>query len=341
MSVLSILPWNTCNARCDHCGPESGPRDRTGLTDEEVFKLIDDAAERFRGPEEWCLSLSGGEVFLYYDRLLSYCVRTKQRGGYVTLITNGFWATSVSRAVELLRPLQENGLRLMGMSMSAFHQEYVSEERVLNALRAAGELRLRTHIRVAATRSHRMWKIMQELSAAGLWFTDFMEMPVTPAGRAGRTIAPSELLRTPEYPRGTCPAAGMTINPKGDAMVCCNGAGEVGLTVGNVRKANFNQLQDEFDRDEIVDYLKRFGPAAALELLGDAETSKSFEERGYVSVCHLCHDVFSNEELRERIRVAVRKKLWDYLMKRMPEVRLALEQETTHPPFDTLSEAAK
>src|ERR1700680_5314912 len=88
--TLGMLVWNTCNARCAHCGPESGPKDRTTLAHEKVIELISEAS-RIYDPG-WCLSLSGGEIFIYYDRLREYVRLAYEGKGYSTLITNCFWA---------------------------------------------------------------------------------------------------------------------------------------------------------------------------------------------------------------------------------------------------------
>lgn len=298
MTVLALLPWNTCNARCAHCGPNSGPKDRTRIAHDDIMTLIREAGARYAG-SEWCLSLSGGEIFLHYDELLSFCREAKKLGGYTTLITNGFWASSVERAVEMLRPLKDAELRILGMSVGQYHRQYIPPAHVANAIKAAREVGIRPHIRMASTKSFRLWQMMQELSQHGLWFVDFMEMPITPAGRAEFEIDVSELVLEDELPTGGCPAPGLTINPQGEGMYCCNGAGEYGLSVGNIRDHTYGELEERFNGSLLLDFLLKFGPAKALDLLDSADAER-LRAKKYVSVCHLCMEV-----IRDPVRLAL------------------------------------
>lgn len=309
--TLSILPWNTCNATCAHCGPESSPTDKTGVSHERVLELISEASDKYEEP--WCLSLSGGEIFLYYDRLLEYCRAACKGGGYVTLITNCFWATSREIAREKLKPLAQNGLRVLGVSADRFHDPFIPIERVKTALTVATELHLRTHLRMAATKSNRLWMVIRDFSDANVWFTDYMEMPCVPAGRAAYEVPPEDFIFQNEYPRGACPGASFTINPSGDGMICCNSAGELpGMNVGSVNEMSLTELKEAFRSSPLVKFLKGSGPAAALELLHPDERG-DLESKQYVSVCHLCYDIFKDRHRRERLFDIIREKEWEYL----------------------------
>ncbi|WP_417398207.1 radical SAM protein [Gimesia chilikensis] len=321
--TLSIMPWNTCNARCAHCGPDSGPHDKTGLSHNRVLELIRDASEEYQSP--WCLSLSGGEIFLYYDRLLEYCKTASEGGGYTTLITNCYWAKTVERAKELLKPLIDNKLLILGVSYDKFHDPYIDPEYVKNAIRAARELHLKCHVRSVATKSNRMVDVMQRLTDGHLWYVDFMEMPCVPAGRAIKEVSADELIFADEFPAGRCPAASLTINPKGDGMICCNSAGEIPeMNVGNVKEHSLPQLEDSFRFSPLVGFLCRKGPAAALDFLSDDEKLE-LKEKQYVSVCHLCHDIFNDEERRRKILNEVNESTWQQLTKSMPSLAMSLD----------------
>lgn len=270
----------------------SGPKDRTRIAKDKVLNLIDQAAEKYFGSgKEWCLSLSGGEIFIHYDELLLFCQEAKKRNGYTTLITNCFWATSQDRARELLVPLKEAGLRVLGVSVGQYHREFIPLERVANAILAARSLSVQPHVRMASTTKMRLWQIMAELDRHGIWFVDFMEMPVTPAGRAEFEVPTAELLTSDEgIPAGRCPAPGLTINPSGRGMVCCNGAGEYGLDVGSIYESSYSQLENEMEQSVLLRFLLTIGPSGLLEFLPQNERSR-FEGRKYVSVCHLCFEL--------------------------------------------------
>jgi organic radical activating enzyme len=324
MSTLSILPWNTCNAHCAHCGPDSGPKDKTRITRAETISLIEQAGSLYKGTE-WCLSLSGGEIFLHYDELLEYSQLANSLGGYTTLITNCFWARTVEVAEEMLRPLKEANLKVLGASVGEFHREYIPINHVANAIKAARSVGILPHIRMASTKKFRLWQIMQELEKHEIWFVDFMEMPVTPAGRAAREVNRDDLHLKPGVPKGGCPAAGMTINPSGNAMVCCNGAGEYGLDVGSIREYSLENLNQRMASSLMVDFLVKFGPSRLLELLPEKER-QNFEVSEYVSVCHLCFEIFADPTRHRRLNSLIEQWYRDQATAWMPGLSAELEK---------------
>lgn len=312
------MPWNTCTARCSHCGPESGPKDKTHIPHQRVIELIKEAGNTYSKP--WTLSLSGGEIFLYYDRLLEYAQTAKSLGGYTTVITNCFWATSFDKAKELLSPLIDNNLAILGISYDKFHEPYIDTTKIRNAVKAAYSLGLKVHIRSVATKSNRLWQILEKLSDCNLWFTNFMEMTCMPSGRAILEIDKDELLYEDEFPTGKCPAATMTINPKGDAMICCNGVGELPqMNVGSVYDKNLSDLDKKFTTSALVDFLVRKSPAEAIKFLSQSEQDR-LKNQKYVSVCHLCHDIFLKSENRKLIFDGVISDEAEFIFSKMPSL---------------------
>jgi hypothetical protein len=270
----------------------SGPRDLTGITHEKALGLIRDAAQLYK--RGWCLSLSGGEIFLYYDRLLEYVSLAHSLGGYTTLITNGFWATSVELAKEKLLPLKIADLRILGLSADRFHEPYIPLQRIKNAIIAANEIGIAVQLRSVASRSGRLSDVLRSIEDANPWFVQFMEMPLVPDGRA-RDIDESELFLKDKIPNGKCPAASLTLNPSGDAMVCCNGGGSYEpLQVGNIREYSLKDLEYRFATDPTLLFLRNAGPKAALGHLPEHERQR-LESKRYVNECHLCIEIFSGK----------------------------------------------
>jgi hypothetical protein len=300
--VLSVLPWNTCNAQCAHCGPRSGPDDHTSIDHTYVLKLIQEAARIYgRG---WCLTLSGGEIFLHYDRLLEYVRAANAAGGYTTAISNGFWATSVEHGVSLLRPLAELGLRAIAFSADRFHSPFVPFDRIRNGIRGALSLRIEVEVRSVATREGRLSDVLLELQEADPWFVRFMEIPLIPDGRA-RSLPRGDLLAKARVPEGTCPASSMTINPAGSAMACCNGAGMFpDLQVGTIYDYSLEQLEYLFAANPIINYLANRGPASCLEFLEPAD-AEELTRQCYVDVCHLCIELFADDRRSARVRSGI------------------------------------
>lgn len=302
---LAILLWNTCSARCAHCGVESSPDDRTAVPHERVLELIREAG-RIYSPG-WCFSVSGGEVFLHYDRLCQYVAEAKRNGGYSTLITNCFWATTPERAEGMLQPLAATDLRKLGVSADSFHSPYIPPQFVTNALKAARKYGIVPHLRSVATRSSRLWHVLRQLEDAELWFTEFMEMPVIPDGRARATLA-EDLFVQDTLPLGKCPSASLTINASGKAMVCCNGGGSYPqLQIGDVTSHSLAQAELLFASDPTLNYLRNVGPAGCMQFLTD-EDRASIEAKKYVNQCHLCIELFSQAQRGERLRLSIEER---------------------------------
>ncbi len=60
------------------------------------------------------------------------------------VVSNGFWATSYEAAIKKLAPLVNAGLTELNISTGDNHQVYVPFENVVNGLRAAYELGIRS-----------------------------------------------------------------------------------------------------------------------------------------------------------------------------------------------------
>lgn len=295
-NVLSLLPWNTCNARCAHCGPESGPKDKTRIKHEHNLFLIEEAGKLY--DNDWCLTLSGGEVFLFYDRLLEYVKHTKKHGGYTTLITNCYWAKTEEKAIELLTPLKEADLKVLGISLGHFHKEYIKPEYVRNAIKAAKKLNLACRVRSVASKSGRLSDVLKSIEDANPWFMSVMEMPLVPHGRAA-SLPKEEFFYMEELPSGLCPAASMTFNPNGKAMVCCNGGGDLApLQIGDIYEDSLADLEYQFISDPTLNLLRNKGPKECLKYLTIEEVENVKNEK-YVNECHLCISLFKGKKGKE------------------------------------------
>lgn len=285
-NILGILLWNTCNARCAHCMPDSGPKDRTRLSEEQVFRLIDGAARAFDGP--WVLALSGGEPFLHRDRLARIIARGAERGASVSVVTNGFWAISDERAREVLKEMADAGLTAMSVSVSSYHFEYVQPERVVRAVRAGRALGLQVTVKAVVSRSSSLRNVFGKLRELEPWNGELaiQQVDLLPAGRA----SDRDTIPQPGLPQGPCPASLLTFLPDGRAAPCCNGAGETGgLDLGSADD-DFADVRANYLGNPIVRRLRSEGPIALLDDLPEAE-AEDLRVRPFVNACHLCEEV--------------------------------------------------
>lgn len=301
---LGILLWNTCNARCSHCAVNSGPAEKCVMTDEQIFELIDGT---FYDCSQPSIGLSGGEAFVYFDRLCTIIQYATDKGALVSVNTNGFWGTTVDRAVEMVKRVKACGLVHMVVSIDEFHQEYVPVERVLNVVRACKRVHLEVEVQCVATkRSRRLADIFSEHGDTLLNIT-CREIPCHPVGRASVEIEEKDLFLNDTVPEGLCPSAILSISAYGKVIPCCNTAGHLpSLEIGTIEES-LPELNEKFLRDPLMGMLRLKGPKALWEAAVEAGYVRP--DGGYIDQCHLCHDLFKNTEVAEALREAAPKLL--------------------------------
>ena len=138
-----------CNAQCRHCVFECGPNKmHLRLTPQEVIVAVRTA----RKNGIMVLGLTGGEPFLAMD-LMEVALKEAAEVGmpYSYVATNAVWATTATRAHEVLAHMASLGLRRIQVSHDHYHAEYVGVDRAINACQAAEALGYRVQVNVLET----------------------------------------------------------------------------------------------------------------------------------------------------------------------------------------------
>lgn len=294
---LGILLWNKCNARCAHCAVSSGPELHRVLTDGQIKQAIDACFIDDPAPK---IGLSGGEAFLFFDRLLAIISHATARGAVVSVNTNCSWAVDATRAESKIRQVLGAGLRRLIVSTDEFHLAYIPADRVINVVRACKKLHLEVELQFVVTKTS--LRLADFLARYGDEFLNLRvrEIPCHPVGRAADEIADDAIIRTPGIPNGLCPSAVLSIAADGRVIPCCNTAGHLpSLQVGHVTDA-MDDLYLRFRTDAIMHLMQRKGPHVFV----DRAVAAGFrpDERGYVDQCHLCHDLFKDAGVSSAIK---------------------------------------
>lgn len=297
-NTIGIIPWHTCNAMCRHCANGGSRSNDTAISHADVLTLIEEIS--FHLPAGWRLALSGGEIFLHYERMLEYIKLAKDLGGCTTLMTNGFWAEAYSKTCKIMRQLRDLGVTSLGVSTDAFHQEFVPIDNIVNIIKAAGKVGLALHVRVVATASYGLRQAVEQLSRAHPWFVTFTEMPLIPWGRA-RDIDSRDLIHSRKIPAGKCPGAGPMIKASGEMTLCCNAlaAGEA-LTVGSLGEHSLRDLLKAYTKNLLRRYLVVHGPALCVRFLNSAQ-KRTLRDMAFTHECHLCTWLFGGSGWADRI----------------------------------------
>jgi len=290
-----LLLTYKCNCTCEFCYYNCGP-EANGLVSVETAVSVWRSLKTLAG-ENARIHMTGGEPFLYWDRLCEVLQHSRQQGlgGVDVIETNGFWAKDENVIRERLRRLDELGMQRFKISCDPFHQQYVDIACVRRLAVVAAEMlgherllvRWRQYMeKQVGTQGFSGDRLMQSLIAAA------HDYPCRFTGRAAGKLAESMASKPPEaFDSESCKsvflgAKGVHVDPYGNIFSgTCSG-----IIIGNVNHAPLDKVWQSFDpsNDELVRRLFSRGPAG---LLAEAVQAGYEKRRAYASKCHLCTSI--------------------------------------------------
>lgn len=138
LTYLTLVITYQCSSRCAHCCIGAGPEYREWMSPADADRYIADVTKH--NDIDW-MTLIGGEALLDLDRTIEIGQIPLSHGiPRVEIDTSASWGVDDDTAVDAVRRIAAAGLSLGGISVDAFHQQYVKPERVLRLLRAARQL---------------------------------------------------------------------------------------------------------------------------------------------------------------------------------------------------------
>ena len=302
-----ILLTYRCNCRCAFCYYNCGP-DKGGLIPVDLAlsawqSLQDLAGERAR------IHLTGGEPFLYWDRLIEILEAGQAQSlGPVDMVeTNGFWASDDAQVTQRLKQLDNLGMQRLKVSCDPFHQQFVDISHVQRLVRVARDLlgpervlvRWEDYLQAndlppAGSEAYDPQYLNQAAADHPCRFTgraadDLIDQPQT--HRLGE-------LRTACCVQSFLGAKGVHIDPFGNVFSgTCSG-----IIVGNITHQTLQELWRNFSPliHPVIGTLCKQGPAG-LESLA----SSPAPDDGWASKCHLCthlrRDLLSQGQYRDTL----------------------------------------
>jgi MoaA/NifB/PqqE/SkfB family radical SAM enzyme len=282
LSGLHLLLTYECNYECAHCFVWGGPSQTGTMTLDTIARILDQAEAL--GTVEW-IYFEGGEAFLYYAILGAGIRLAKESGFNVGIVTNAYWATADTDAMEWLKPLA--GLvDDLSISNDAYHGSDESPEHPEIARRVAQQLGIPVaFITVAEPEAVDVAGAAGQLPAG--------ESAVLYRGRAADVLA-SRVAAKPWEQFTECPWEDLRepervhVDPFGNLHIC------QGITIGNLLQRPLTEIMGDYDPDDhpIVGPLIAGGPAEVVRRYALSH------EDGYADHCHLCYE--SRCALRQR-----------------------------------------
>jgi len=281
-----------CNASCRfcyyHCRPDAG-----GLMGVEIAIGAWESLRRLAGNQAR-VHLTGGEPFLFFDRL-SEIVLEAHRAGLTpieSIETNGGWATDESIIRERIEFLDRHGMDKLKISWDPFHAEFVDAQTIRRLVDTAREMLgtprvlvrwepyLLESIDIQAFEGHNRHSVFQKTVT---------EHPIRFTGRAAGDLAEGfASASTDELASSRCldsflSAKGVHVDPFGNVFSgLCSG-----IVLGNIQHEGLDEMWKRFDPigQDLVGRLCREGPCGLLpEAIAEGYSPRPL----YAGKCHLC-----------------------------------------------------
>jgi hypothetical protein len=323
--AVTILGTYRCTAACKDCCFDSNPGIHERLTLDRIIDFIGEASE-LRSVK--MVVFSGGECFLLGSDLVKAVEYATSKGLATRCVTNGYWAKSLSRGKTILDSLRIAGLSELNISTGDFHQQFVSEETVVNAVELGltcgmdrtlliVEMREGSRVTVANLLTNiRLQKFLEEHGGRRFGIIQSPWMPMDHQRVSEQT--PGRLLsRDTVQTKGGCRSIFTTsvLTPSNHIGVCC------GLSRERIPELNYptdgralSDVLEEAGRDFIKIWLFVDGPERILAWAASKNKGIQWENR-YAHHCHACLAIFDDPQVRETILEHYRERVDDVLLR--------------------------
>lgn len=266
--VLGLSVTSRCNLLCRHCG-RSCTGVGTDLPDELIARISRELPSISRGLREF--GITGGEPMLCREKVRALTEIAAKCGIMPCVMTNAYWATTLSTAKEILRSFP--GLQAIGLSTDRYHLPFVPLSAVRNAYEAGRETGLSVHVSITARLP--LDGMDGELVAKVREFAgdDVIVQGLTPRGRA-RSLEERPRPSSEIPPLLPCTAAGPLIREDGVMVPCCRGLdwlphGHV-MSIGDLRETSLPELYQRLQTHAVLHFVRVWGFAPLLERLRTA-----------------------------------------------------------------------
>lgn len=313
-NALTILPTYQCTAACKDCCFGSNPGLKGRIPQDRILEYIRAAAEMHIK----LLVFSGGEAFLLRRDLDESIALAASLGLMTRVVSNGYWATRESVALDRLKELQSVRLTEINFSTGDFHQEFVPVDRVINGVLAAFELQTRCAVMVElhGDRKFTEHKLLQNdrlasalANPSNKGLLTIRESPWMPT-RPDSTISyqgHEHLLANRRNVQGrkrcTSILSTIIIDPHENVGACCGltRAQIPELNLGSLKTSSLQELFDEATQDFLKIWIFTDGPEKILAWAAEKDPSIDWENK-YAHICHACRALYHDSKVRQVIR---------------------------------------
>ena len=270
--------------------------------------LIEDAidyinqAKAYRQGHILGLALTGGEPFYDLPKLKKISNYAHSIGFIVTVVTNGYWATTKEKALEILEDLP--AIQMISLSTDVYHQKAIPVENIKNGIWAANKTGRLHNVAVCTDNQENLQfkQIMKELET----FDDKKNVRVAitfPVGRAQKYENHLTHKTIEEPSIGACNSANSpVVFPNGKVIACIGPVFDITkknpLYLGNLREESLEKILDRAELNPLLHIVRVWGPQKLVTLLrehgyGDLLPKEYLED----CICDCCYKLLSDERL--------------------------------------------
>lgn len=307
-NILILNYTMKCPLACDYCCYACSPRREETMDMKLAIDLVDQAAEL--GVFDQC-GFTGGEPLIFYDEILRITRHMHRRGLPFSMISSCYWASSPAEADRVIGDLARHGMVVFSASHDPSHENWVPVSYVRNAIDAA--LAKGVHVCLCSSfydDTMRLQNIFPDY--VNNPEIDFVNRIVLPdVGRTSRrSITPSSYPNVEVDPNiGGCYKRiyhDVTVFWDGNVYPCCSvyNRSTPRLCIGNVYHDALDRIWDRLEGSLLFRTIKAngFSELYALVKASDPELARRLPDpAGAIGPCHLCHVLFSDEEIFPRV----------------------------------------
>lgn len=305
--MLSIITTYRCTASCEDCCLNCNPSRRERLTLAQIANFIKQAKSDY--PDIKRAVITGGECFTLGEDLYQLVQLLRTYDYIVRIVTNGFWASSMTKAKRIVLRLKSLGVSELNFSTGDCHQRWVPIDNIINAVECAIEvgipivINIETHkdFQYSAKQFYMHPRLVPYIGSpllkvvSGLWIkspsdgdcVDVMT-PNAPNTNGMRCI---NLFDT------------ITLSPQNEILCCCGltSLNHQYINLGCLSDNNLGQLWEKQFEDFIKIWLFTEGPEKILSFAKYHDATID-TENSYEHLCKRCLRVLSNPKVLEVLR---------------------------------------
>lgn len=278
-----------CNLQCKHCMVSAGSAGEDMVL-ADLRQWLDEAAAIDRVGS---VCMTGGEPFLVYDTLQGAIAYATSLGLRAAVVTNGYWASSMERAVQVLEGLSP--LSSLTISFDRFHRQFIPVETIKTAISAAQEVGIDTRVRVCYV-AHEQSEVAEAKRLLGDILDNVrLETQAThPYGRAASELS-EEQFYSFTYDDLCVNASRHLIMPDGQVYACCGPSVVLGhhnpLWLGNAKEQSLTFILEEAQYNVPLQIIRTKGPYYLWSLVREDGDLQRYDT---TNICTLCISLMSD-----------------------------------------------